>query len=157
MRLFKVRKVVDEREEMEMMRIEHLMYWFVFWALLASIFIQILVLGAEFSQVAGEWMIFMLMAIGTVFADIKGGHFDYCSRPGWKTYLIYSAVAAAGVMGLTLWRGVRDGYYRNPGDAVLPLLITGIFTGVVTYAALAAAGTFVKHRRKKLEKEFEEE
>ena len=52
MRLFRNKKVVDEREQMEMFRMEHYMYWFAFWALLAGIFFQIIFLDAPFRQVA---------------------------------------------------------------------------------------------------------
>ena len=157
MRIFKMKKVVDEREEMEMLRVEHYMFWFTFWALLVSIFVQLLVMKADFSQVAGEWMVFMLMAAGTVIGEVKGGHFDYTSRPGFRSYLIYSLVAAVSVMGLTLLRGISYGYYHHSSDAVLAVAVTGIFAGVVTGICLAAVGTFVKHRRKKLEEEFEDE
>ena len=36
MKLFHNKKVVDEREQMEMFRVEHYMYWLAFWALLAA-------------------------------------------------------------------------------------------------------------------------
>lgn len=157
MRIFRCKKVVDEREEMEMLRVEHYMFWFAFWALLVSIFVQLLVMGADFSQIAGEWTVFMLMAVGTVLGELKGGHFDYTSRPGFESYLRYSAAAGVAVMGMTLFQGISEGYYQEPLDAVLPLLITGIFTAGVTFLCLAAAGTFVKHRRRKLEEEFDEE
>ena len=157
MRLFKAKKVVDEREEKEMMRIEHYMFWFAYWVLLVSIFAQLLCMAADFTQVAGEWIVFMLMSVGMVIGNLRGGHFDYCSRPGWKAYLSWSLVAAVLVAVLTLLRGIRSGYYQSPQDAVLPLLIVGMFTGLITFAALAAAGDIVRRRRRKLEKEYEEE
>ncbi len=157
MSIFRWKKVVDEREEMEMMRVEHYMFWFAFWALLVSIFVQLLAMRASFLQVAGEWIVFMLMAVGTVIGELKGGHFDYISRPGIRSYLKYSAVAAVASMGVVLIRGIEGGYYQKPLDAVLSLLISGIFTAGLTFLCLAAAGAFVKRRRRKLEKEFEEE
>ncbi len=157
MSIFRWKKVVDEREEMEMMRVEHYMFWFAFWALLVSIFVQLLAMRASFLQVAGEWIVFMLMAVGTVIGELKGGHFDYSSRPGIRSYLKYSAVAAVASMGVVLIRGIEGGYYQKPLDAVLSLLISGIFTAGLTFLCLAAAGAFVKRRRRKLEKEFEEE
>ena len=155
MRLFK--KVVDEREEMEMMRVEHYMFWFAFWALLISIFVQLLGMEAAFTQVAGEWTVFMLMAVGTVIGEIRGGHFDYTSRPGWRAYLLYSSVAALATMTLTYVRGSAAGYYKTFSDGCLSVLIVGIFTWVLTCGCLFAAGTIVKYRRRKLEKRFDEE
>ena len=157
MRMFRMKKVVDEREEMEMMRVEHYMFWFVFWALLISIFVQLLVFRTTFAHVAGEWIVFMMMAVGTVIGEVKGGHYDYTSRPGFKSYLAWSAVAALAVAALTLFSGISRGYYQKPSDIVIAVLINGIFTGGLTCICLAAVGTFVKHRRKKLEEELEEE
>lgn len=157
MKLFKMRKVVDEREEMEMLRIEHFVFWFVFWALLAGIFIQILFLKADFRQIAGEWCVFMMMAVCTVIKELKGGHFDYCTRPGWKAYLSYSLLAAAAVMLITVLRWMRAGNDPQSFRLVLLAAVFGSFAGVLTYACLAAAGAFVRYRRRKLEEQYEEE
>ena len=100
MKLFHNKKVVDEREQMEMFRVEHYMYWLAFWALLAGIFYQVIFMDASFGQVAGEWTVFMLMAVGLVIGDLAGGHFDYNGRPGWKYYLVSSLTAAAAVVGV---------------------------------------------------------
>ena len=155
MRLFK--KVVDEREEKEMMGVEHVMFWLVFWALLISIFVQLLGMKATFRQVSGEWTVFMLMAVGTTIGEVRGGHFDYTSRPGWKAYLLYSVAAALAVMLLTYVRRSVAGYDTTFSDGFLLILIFGMFSGVVTFACLSAAGRIVKCRRKKLEKQFDEE
>lgn len=157
MRLFNMRKVVDEREEMEMLRIEHGIYWLTFWALLVSIFAQLLFLNADFRQLAGEWCVFMLMAVSTVASELRGGHFDYTFRPGWRAYLLYSVVAALAVSLINLVRWSLAGYYTHPADMLLPLLILMVSAGGITYLCLALAGTYVKHRRKKLEEEYEED
>lgn len=157
MRLFNWKKVVDEREQMEMFRVEHYVCWLTFWALLVSIFVQLIGMRVSFSQVAGEWIVFMVMAFGILIGDMKGGHFEYYSRPGWKSYLFYTLVATVAVIVLGFLRGMIGGYYRNLSDAVLAALILGGNTFVLTYVALAAAGAFVKHRRRQLESEYEEE
>lgn len=157
MRLFRSKKVVDEREQMEMFRIEHYMYWLTFWALLISIFVQIIFLEGSFWQVAGEWTVFMLMAIGLVIGDLTGGHFDYNSRPGWKYYLSWSLIAAVAVVGVTLVNGIRHGWYESASDVILPLFFLGAQAFLFTYLALAAAGAFVKYRRRKLEEEYEDD
>lgn len=156
MRRFSVKKVVDEREEMEMMKVEHVFFWVVFWGLLVSMFVQ-LYLGADFRQIGGEWCVFMIMAVGTVIGELKAGLFDYWSRPGWKSYLTYSVIAAVCVMGISSLRGILAGWYDHPADAVLSLSVLGLSTGVITYICLALAGTFTKYRRRKLEEAYEEE
>lgn len=155
--LFGKKNVVDERERMEMYKVEHYMFWFVFWALLVSIFGQLVFLRASFGQVAGEWIVFMLMAVGTVIGEFKGGHYDYVSRPGWRSYLAYSAGGSGAVVILILLNGVMRGYYDSVGDAVLVAVISGGVMFVILYASLAAGGQIIKRRRKKLEEEFEDE
>lgn len=155
--LFSKKKVVDEREQMEMFRIEHYMYWFTFWALLISLFAQIIFMDAPFRQVAGEWGVFLLMAAGLLIGELAGGHFDYNTRPGWKYYLAWSLLAAAAASGLALLNGIVHGWYESVSDVVRPLFILGVNTFLITYAALAAAGTFVKYRRRKLEEEYDED
>lgn len=155
MMLFGKRHIVDERERMEMYRIEHYMFWFVFWALLASIFGQMIFLKASFGQVAGEWVVFMLMAAGTLIGEFKGGHYDYISRPGWKSYLAYSVGGTAAVVILMLLNGIRQGYYDSVSDAALAAAVFGGFTFVILYLSLALGGELIKKRRKKLEEEFE--
>ena len=97
MRLFHKKNVVDERELMEMFQVEHYVCWITFWALLISIFYQLFFVDDSFSQVGGEWCVFMVMAFGILIGNLKGGHFDYSSRPGWKYYLFYSVIAAVAV------------------------------------------------------------
>jgi hypothetical protein len=157
MKLFHNKKVVDEREQMEMFRVEHYMYWLAFWALLAGIFYQVIFMDASFGQVAGEWTVFMLMAVGLVIGDLAGGHFDYNGRPGWKYYLVSSLTAAAAVVGITLVNGIRHGWYESVSDVVIPVGTLGALTFLFTYTAVAAAGAFVKYRRRKLEKEYEDD
>ncbi len=159
MRLFKMKKVVDEREEMEMMKIEHYMYWFTFWALLVGIFGQLIFMKASFTQVAGEWTVFMLMAVGLLIGELKGGHFDYSSRPGWKSYLLYAVIAAAAGTLLVLANSFMRGWYEEAdmGQLLAVSLITGINIFILTFICLAAAGAFVKHRRKKLESAYDED
>ena len=83
-RAFLNNKAVDEREQMEMFRIEHYMYWFTFWALLISIFVQLIFLDASFRQVAGEWAVFLLTAAGLMIGELAGGHFDYNTVAGCR-------------------------------------------------------------------------
>lgn len=152
--LFGKRNVVDERERMEMYRIEHYMFWFVFYALLVCIFGQMIFMKASFGQVAGEWMVFMLMAVGTLIGEWKGGHYDYVSRPGWKSYLAYSVGGTAVVVILMLLNGIVQGYYDSAGDAALAAAVFGGSVFVLLYLSLAIGGELIKKRRKKLEEEF---
>lgn len=157
MKLFGKKQIVDERERMEMYKIEHYMFWFVFWALIVSIFVQQIFLKADFSQVAGEWIVFMLMAVGTLIGDFKGGHYDYISRPGWKSYLAYSIAGTAAYVFLIIANGMMRGWYDSAADAALVGVVSGAGIFVILYVTFVIAGAWTKKRRKKLEEEFEDE
>lgn len=157
MRLFHKKNVVDERELMEMFQVEHYVCWITFWALLISIFYQLFFVDDSFSQVGGEWCVFMVMAFGILIGNLKGGHFDYSSRPGWKYYLFYSVIAAVAVGVITLIRGMMIGYYKDWKMAASAVGRMGTNTFLITFVLLALFGTYVKYRRKKLEDVYNED
>lgn len=129
MKLFNKKNVVDERELMEMFKVEHYVYWITFWALLISIFWQLFFVDASFSQIGGEW----------------------------KSYLFYSVMAAVAAGGITLIRGMMIDYYKDWGMAVSAVGRMGINTFLITFVLLALTGTYVKYRRKKLEDVYDDE
>ena len=53
----------------------------------------------------------------------------------------------------------RSGWYEEAdmGQLLAVSLITGINIFILTFICLAAAGAFVKHRRKKLESAYDED
>lgn len=157
MKLFNKKNVVDERELMEMFRVEHYVCWITFWVLLISIFWQLFLVEASFSRVAGEWCVFMVMSFGILIGNLKGGHFDYSSRPGWKSYLLYSVIATVAAGGITLIRGMMIGYYKDWKMAAFAVGRIGTNTFLITFALLALSGTYVKYRRKKLEDIYDDE
>ena len=99
----------------------------------------------------------MRLAVGLVLGDLAGLHFYYNGRPGWKYYLVSSLIAAAAAVGVTLVNGIRHGWYGSASDVVIPVCTLGALTFLFTYTIVAAAGAFVKHRRRKLEKEYEDD
>jgi len=90
----KMKKVVDERQELELYKIEHLCFWIVFWLLLGSIIVQSMFLNAPFSQWGFEWTIFMISCGGVIVGCYKKGQWDFYSKPTTKNYLIYSLIGA---------------------------------------------------------------
>lgn len=86
---------LDERQEQTLLKIEHRGCWFAFWALLASIFIQSFLYGpADFEQIAGEWIVFMMLALYLIFACMKQGIWDRKYAPTTKNNLFISVFAA---------------------------------------------------------------
>ena len=63
---------LDERQEQKLLQIEHNGCWMAFWMLLASLFVQQMIFGiGEWKYVAGEWIVFMCLALYLCISCIK--------------------------------------------------------------------------------------
>ena len=86
---------LDEWQEQTLLRIERNGCWLAFWALLASLFIQQAVFGmGELKAVAGEWIIFMLLAAYLAAACMQNGIWDRRLKADPKTNLLVSLATA---------------------------------------------------------------
>lgn len=152
----KFKKIVDERQEMELYKIEHVCFWLVFWLLLGSIIIQSMFLNAPFTQWGFEWVIFMVCCGGVLVGCYQKGQWDFYTKPTTKNYLIYSLIGAgafAVIYAITMY--LNNPYFKDN------LLALGALTAFIfamlfalIFVALLITGTLVKKRQKKLEDEF---
>lgn len=143
---------LDERQELELLRIEHYGMWFAFWALLAAMVIQA-VMGAPMSQLAGEWIVFMLLCVGTLIACIRKGIWDRYFKPNFKTNLMLSIMAGIVVLMFTfviIWHNV-NGDPEFAGLIVICSLIPAAITFVLCLAALTLTLRMTKNRQQKLD------
>lgn len=152
----KFKKVVDERQEMELYKIEHVCFWLVFWLLLGSIVVQSMFLNAPFSQWGFEWVIFMVSCGGVLIGCYKKGQWDFYSKPTTRSYLFYSLIGAGGfalIYALTMY--LNNDYLKNNPLTLLPLtLFIFAFLFAMIFGALYITGTLIKNRQKRLEKEY---
>ena len=102
---------LDERQELKLLRIEHNGCWIAFWGLLIAMVVQLIagIHGPE--NLAGEWIVFMCLALYLVIDCIKNGIWDRRMKPDFKTNLIASSIAAA-VMGV-VWFTISYRNYMN--------------------------------------------
>ena len=70
------RNQLDERQEQIVLKIEHNGCWFAFWALLVALFVEQFIFGFDFKYIAGEWIIFMILAVYLCGACLKNGIWD---------------------------------------------------------------------------------
>ena len=140
---------LDEMQEQELLKIEHNGCWLAFWGLLAVMAIQ-MVMGVPGTQMLGEWIVFMVLALYLVIACLRKGIWDRHLKANRKTNLIVSllAGAAAGIL-IT----VSNPYLSEPLDYVLVAGISGGFTFLLCFAALSTSMKLYKKRREKLEQE----
>lgn len=141
---------LDEMQEQALLRIEHTGCWLAFWGLLAAMAIQG-ILGAGIRELAGEWIVFMGLALYLAVSCLHKGIWDRKLKANWKTNLIVSLIAGIGV-------GVFDAvlflrYDMQWPDLALIAVIPAVITFVLCFAALTVSAAIYKKRREKLDRE----
>lgn len=154
--MFKLKKVVDERQELELLRIEHFGFWLLYWGLCISIIVQALFMELPFKNFAAEFIVFMLGSFIFLIACVKKGQWDYYTKPTIKTYLITSLI---GSLCFTLLIGfVNYNKYPKFQENFTVFLISMAFIIVSMFVLIFVTslilGTLVKRKQQKLEKEF---
>jgi small neutral amino acid transporter SnatA (MarC family) len=93
MKLF--HKLLDERQEQETMRIERGAFYVIFFALAISILVQLMVFNLDITHIAGEIIVLFMGAAWALAGYIRRGIWDNFTKPGIKSYLIYSTAVDA--------------------------------------------------------------
>ena len=141
---------LDEMQEQALLRIEHPGCGLAFWGLLAAMAIQG-ILGAGIRELAGEWIVFMGLALYLAVSCLHKGIWDRKLKANWKTNLLGSLLAgcAVGVFSAAVYRQ----NVREQLDLVLIALIPAALTFVLCFAALTVSAAIYKKRREKLDRE----
>lgn len=153
----KIRKVVDERQELEMLKVEHFGFWIMFWLLFVSIIIQT-GMGASFKQFGVEWGVFMIGCICTSISHLRKGSWDYYTKPCIKTYLLYSIVSTiiAGVLFGIIKYATIDYFRNNIQDLMISIGIFCVAIFALVFIAMYLTGQYTIKKQKQLEKKYEE-
>lgn len=148
-----MKKIVDERQELELMKVERAGFWIMWIVLLLSLLVQSLFLGADPKQTAGENISFLVGCLIVVIGCVKKGLWGYDSTPCMKTYLGASLI---GTLIFTFLLGA--GLAFNGSEHILficALFAIGIF--FLMFGVLFLMGTFTKRRQKKLASQFDDD
>ena len=78
-------KKVDERQEMDLLRVEHYSFWLMFWLLAIEIIVQGIILDGG-DKILGEWIVFMATAVFSVAGFIRKGVWSYAIND--KTFIL---------------------------------------------------------------------
>ncbi len=138
--------VLDERELMEMYRIEHRGLWLMLALLGASVAAQLL-FGAGLAQLAGELAVLLIMCVVLMIAYVRRGIWDEDARPSLRGNARYSAAAGAGVAAVLA---------ALKGQWMLALLV-GALTALLCMAVLSALMAYMQRRQRAKENELENE
>ena len=146
---------LDERQEEQLLRIEEKGCWFAFWALMASMFVQMAVFGIDkFQYIAGEWVVFMCLALYLGIASMRAGIWDRHLKPNGKTNLLVS-LGAAVVFG-AIFAIVNYFNFHEWQAALITFFLIAIVLFVTIFAALSLSVYLYKKRLKALEEAPEE-
>ena len=144
---------LDERQEQILLQIEHRGCWFAFWGLLAVLAVEVFIFHMEPKAVAGEWIIFMCLALYLNFACMKNKIWDRRLKPDFKTNLSVSAIAAVAVGAI-----MAIGVWINNPDKPLGALAAGIMIAFFIFVPCILLLTISASKLKKdIQKEEAEE
>lgn len=156
----KIKKVVDERQELELLKIEHIAFWVMYWMLTLSILFQLFIMNYDYKMVLGEIIILLIGSAYIIIGCIIKGQWDYYTQPTLKNYLLYSLGFAALfsiIVGVGKWKQYEV-CRENFLGFTLPIVgITFIGYFIVIFIAIYISGSIVKKRRRKLEQEYKDE
>lgn len=152
----KIKKVVDERQEIELLKIEHVGFWIMFWGLCISIIVQTMFMKSTFREFGAEFIIFMISCIIFLIGCIKKGQWDYYTKPCMKTYLMTSII---GTVSFSIIFAISNHImYKTKGlflAAATLIFAASIFA--LIFILMIITGKLIIHQRKKLEQEFNDE
>jgi hypothetical protein len=151
----KIRKIIDERQELEMLKIEHLGFWIMFWLLFASIIVKT-TMGMSFKQFGVEFGIFMIGCIFTLIGYLHKGTWDAYTKPCIKTYLLYS-IAGTIIVGILfgVTRYLTMDYFRNNiQHLIIATFIFSLSLFILIFIVLYLTGQYAIKRQKQLEKKY---
>lgn len=147
--MMKRKNNLDERQELKLLHIEHNGCWIAFWGLVISMMLQLVFGNSSPENLAGEWIVFMCLAIYLMAGCIKNGIWDRTLKPNFKTNVIASGIAGS-IMGI-IWFFVSYHNYHN----LIGSIMTGIFmffsVGILCLVMLMISSQIYKKRVKKLE------
>lgn len=154
--MFKNKKSnLDEMQEKKLLHIEKNGCWFAFWALAASLFIQMLISRENMlERLAAEWIVFMCLALYLGVACIKNGIWDRKLKADPKTNFLVSMIGGAvtAVINGTI-NYLEFGFLES---AILCAVIVFVFVLVICFGALTLCTVLYKKRLRKMEEQYEE-
>ncbi|MBE5800501.1 MAG: hypothetical protein E7321_11235 [Clostridiales bacterium] len=136
--------VLDEREMLEMYRVEHFGLWLMYALLCAVILVQML-LGAPLLQMAGELAVVIVTSIAMVIANVRHGIWDENSRPSMRGNALYSI--GAGVCVCVLLAVIKGN--------IPAALAAGVCAGALCFAALTLLMQYMLKKQARAEKELD--
>ncbi len=97
---------LDEMQNQQLLKLEEYGFWIVFWALLASIIVQ-LITGAGMKEVIGEVVVFLIGSVYLAITTLKNGLWARSPAPSRKGNALVSVIPAVVIGALHVFRMIR--------------------------------------------------
>ena len=136
--------VLDEREMLELYRVEHVGLWLMYALLCAAVLVQLLA-GAPMEQMAGELAVLILSSIAMVVLNARHGIWDTDSRPSMRGNAAYS-LGAGLCVAVVLWFVKRNAFAA---------LGVGLCTMALLFAALTLLMRYMMKKQAQQENELD--
>ena len=146
---------LDERQEMQLLQIEHRGFWFAFWALAISLLIQTGMGIDGFRTIAGEFIVFMLLAIYMVIACIKNGIWDRKLKQTKKTNILASIIA--GIIVAVFYFAITYYRYHKVYGSMATAIIMFVSTMILCYILLSLSVKLYQRSVNKIESAIEDD
>ena len=147
--------LLDERQEMTLLRIERNGCWIAFIGLAALSMIQQIVFQFDIRVYAGEGILFLVMAFYLLISCAKNGIWDRHLKADTKTNALISVIASVITSAAVFLTKLR-GYPDRPYVAVAAGAFSLVLTFILCFIALQFLASLTKKRQEKLEEETEE-
>ena len=143
--IFSKKNQLDEMQEQTLRKIESRGFWLMWWGLFVVMIFQ-LMMQADISQMAGEWIVFMVACLYTLEECLRNGIWDRHFKASLSTSVVGSLVG--GVLSAVVMM------FATHSLAVAG--VTGVITVVFTFTLMQAAILEYKKRHQELENAPEE-
>lgn len=143
--LFSKKNQLDEMQEQTLRKIESRGFWLMWWGLFAVMVFQVM-MQADSSQMAGEWIVFMASCLYTIEECLRNGIWDRHIKANLTTSIVGSligGVASAVIIAFAT-------------HSLIAAAVTGVITIVFIFALMQAAISVYKKRHQELENEPED-
>ena len=146
----------DERQEKQLLRIEHIGSAIGWWGLLTAIAVQWVLFGSDFSRLGGEIAVFiplsLYLGVSPIAKGLRDRYWPGSLRGKLWVSLVFGAAAAC-LNAAAVWLHPKRAWNSTAGMFLI-LLISMFF---VSFLSLSFLQKLTDHRAKRLEKEPDDE
>ena len=143
--LFSKKNQLDEMQEQTLRKIESRGFWLMWWGLFAVMVFQVM-MQADSSQMAGEWIVFMASCLYTIEECLRNGIWDRHIKANLSTSIVGSLIG--GVVSAVI--------IAFATHSLIVAAVTGVITVVFIFALMQAAISVYKKCHQELENEPED-